>query len=142
TTMHNSRLLLHLFDTSTEPGSSVVGLDSLNYAELLTTDARNLASLMDLGRASKADWRPDEMALIFKHQLSALMAADLERLTPSLVVKLKYARGTDPHLFLTFGDLFRHEATPTSLLALVAEFAKANSDNPESPIPFEIAHVL
>jgi len=103
---------------------------------------KSLATLMAARREQGRLWRPDELAAIFRHQLSAPVMLDLGGFDPGAAVKLKVLSEAQGLLLKSFSELFEHPAPPIELLEATKEFAKLNLDHPESCLPREIAAVL
>jgi hypothetical protein len=101
-----------------------------------------LAALINSGSENARLWRPDELAAIFKHQLSAPVFVDLGQLSKGAATKLKQISDAHGLLLKSFSELFHHPAPPIELLELTKDFAKANMDHPESALPSEIATAL
>jgi hypothetical protein len=104
--------------------------------------ADKLAALLATGEERGRLWRADELAAMFRHQLSAPILVDLgsfDSRTATRIQNLSEAQGL---LLKSFGDLFHHPAPAKELLVLVKEFAKANMDHPESGLPTEITTAL
>ena len=87
---------------------------------------------MATGEEGARLWRADELAAIFKHQISTPMLVDLGSFDPRTANKLKIVSEGHSLLLKSFSDLFHHPAPPVELLELVKDFAKANLDHPES----------
>jgi hypothetical protein len=104
--------------------------------------AKKLASLMATGGERSRLWRPEELAAIFRHQMSAPMVVDLGAFDERTAQRLRRLSEAQGLLLKSFGDLFQHPAPSVELLELVKEFAKANVDHPESGLPGEIAAAL
>jgi hypothetical protein len=104
--------------------------------------ATQLAALMAAGEERARLWRPDELAAIFRHQISTPMLVDLGSFDPGTASKLKILTDAQGLLLKSFADLFHHAAPPIELLRMVKDFAKANLDHPESGLPPEIASAL
>jgi hypothetical protein len=77
---------------------------------------RSLAKLMSLEAA--ADWQPDELGAIFRHQLQSRIEGASK----------------------TFGEVLRDPQIED--LKLVKEFGKLHRNDPASPLPRDIATVL
>ena len=103
---------------------------------------KELAALLATGEESSRLWRADELAAIFKHQVSAPMLVDLGGFGPRTASQLKLIGDAQGLLLKSFSDLIHHSAPPVELLELVKNFAKANLDHPESGLPPEIASAL
>lgn len=111
-------------------------------AFLSKSGARNLASLMTTGEDGAKLWRPDELAAIFHHQMSAPMQVDLGALDFRATAKLRRLSDAKGLLLKSFDDLFSHPAPLIELLAAVKDFAKANMDSSEDGLPSEVAAAL
>jgi hypothetical protein len=104
--------------------------------------AKKLAALLATGEERARLWRPDELAAIFRHQISAPMLVDLGGFDSRTAARLKLVSEAQGLLLKSFADLFLHASPPVELLELVKDFAKANLDHPESGLPAEIASAL
>ena len=104
--------------------------------------ANKLAALLATGEERARLWRPDELAAIFRHQISTPMLVDLGGFDPRNAARLKLVSEAQGLLLNSFADLLQHPAPPVELLELVKNFAKANLDQPESGLPPEIASAL
>ncbi len=111
-------------------------------AAVFKSRAKKLATLMATGEERAKLWRPDELAAIFRHQMSTPMMVDLGTFDPRTATRLRTLSEAQGLLLKSFADLFHHPAPPIELLELVKDFAKANLDHPESGLPGEIATVL
>ena len=111
-------------------------------AAVFKSRAKKLATLMATGEEGARPWRPDELAAVFRHQMSAPMMVDLGALDPRTATRLRTVSEAQGLLLKSFDDLFHHPAPPIELLELVKDFAKANLDHPESGLPGEIAAAL
>jgi hypothetical protein len=111
-------------------------------AAVFKSRANKLASLMASGGERSRLWRPEELAAIFRHQMSAPMAVDLGAFDARTAARLKTLSEAQRLLLKSFGDLFLHPAPALELLEMVKDFAKANVDRPESGLPGEIATAL
>lgn len=111
-------------------------------AAIFKSRAKKLAALMATGEERARLWRPDELAAIFRHQMSAPMLVDLGTFDPRTATRLRTLSEAQGLLLKSFADLFHHSAPPVELLELVKDFAKANLDHPESALPSEIATAL
>jgi hypothetical protein len=116
--------------------------DSDSSSAVFKSRAKELAALMATSEERARLWRPDELAAIFKHQISTPMLVDLGSFNPRTANKLKIVSESQGLLLKSFSDLFHHPAPPVELLELVKDFAKANLDHPESGLPAEIASAL
>ena len=111
-------------------------------AAVFKSRAKKLATLISSGDEHARLWRPDELAAIFRHQMSASMLVDLGTFDPRTAKRLKTASEAQGLLLKSFSDLFQHPAPAVEILKLVKDFAKANLDHPQSLLPPEIASVL
>jgi hypothetical protein len=111
-------------------------------AAVFKSRAKKLATLMATGEERAKLWRPDELAAIFRHQMSAPMLVDLGTFDSRTATKLRTLSEAQGLLLKSFADLFHHPAPLIELLELVKDFAKANMDHPESGLPDEIATTL
>ena len=116
--------------------------DSDSPSSVFKSRAKELAALMSTSEEGARLWRADELAAIFKHQISTPMLVDLGSFDPRTANKLKIVSEAHGLLLKSFSDLFHHPAPPAELLELVKNFAKANLDHPESGLPNEIASAL
>lgn len=101
--------------------------------------AGQLARLLATGEESARLWAPEELTALFRHQLSAPIAADLDTLDPRTAERVRtLTEGPGPGR-ISFRDLFQAPAPARELLALVKDFAKANLEQPGRGLPKEIA---
>jgi hypothetical protein len=120
--------------------SQETDFDSLTAVQ--QSRANKLAALLATGEEHARLWRPDELAAVFRHQISAPMLVDLGGFDPRNAARLKLVSEAQGLGLKSFADLFQHPAPPVELLELVKDFAKANLDHPESGLPAEIASAL
>ena len=111
-------------------------------AAVFKSRAKSLVALMEAGSENSRLWGPDELAAIFRHQMSAPVLVDLGGFDPGTAVRLKTLSEAQGLLLKSFSDLFHHPSPPIELLKLTKDFAKANMDHPESGLPTEIVSVL
>jgi hypothetical protein len=111
-------------------------------AAVFKSRAKKLAALMATGQERADLWRPEELAAIYRHQMSAPVMVDLGAFDPRTATRLRTLGEAQGLLLRSFDDLFHHPAPPIELLELVKDFAKANLDHPESGLPREIAAAL
>jgi len=104
------------------------------------SDSRNLAELMN--PPEEQLWRPEELAAVFRHQLSVPVQFDLAGLDPRIGEDVRLLAVSQGLSLKSFGDLFRHPNPPVKLLIMVKDFAKRTSLSPNSLLPSEIAKVL
>ena len=101
-----------------------------------------LAALLAAREERGRLWRPDELAAIFRHQMSAPVMMDLGGFDAATAVRLKLLSDAQGLLLKSFAELFHHPAPPVELLEMTKEFAKLNLDHPDSTLPSEIAAAL
>jgi hypothetical protein len=111
-------------------------------AALFKGRAKQLSALMASGEERGPLWRPDELAAIFQHQMSAPVLMDLGSFDPRTATQLKALTAAQGLLLSSFADLFNHSNPPIQLLQMVKDSAKTNLDHPESGLPKEIATAL
>jgi hypothetical protein len=111
-------------------------------ARLRKSSAQQLSALMGSGDERGPLWRPEELASMFRHQMSAPVLMDLGSFDPRTANQLKALTAAQGLLLSSFADLFNHSNPPVQLLQLVKDFAKTNLDHPESGLPREIATAL
>jgi hypothetical protein len=116
--------------------------ESDSSAAVFKIRAKKLAALMATGEERGWLWRPEELAAIFRHQISAPMLVDLGTFDARTAAKLRTLSEAQGLLLKSFADLLHHPMPPVELLELVKDFAKANLDHPESGLPSEIASAL
>jgi hypothetical protein len=116
--------------------------DSDSAGSVFKSRPGSLAALLATRAERVRLWRPDELAAIFRHQLSAPVIVDLGGFDPGTAVRLKVASEAQGLLLKSFSELFHHPAPPVELLEATKEFAKANLDHPESCLPGEIATAI
>ena len=111
-------------------------------AALFKGRAQELSALMASSEEHGPLWRADELAAMFRHQMSAPVLMDLGSFDDRTATQLKTLTAAQGLLLSSFADLFSHANPPIQLLQLVKDFAKANMDHPESGLPREIATAL
>jgi hypothetical protein len=116
--------------------------ESDSSSALLKNRATRLAALMATGEEHAQLWRADELAAMFRHQLSAPILVDLGSFDSRTASRLRTLTDAQGLLLKSFADLFHHPSPAKELLETVKEFAKANLDHPESGLPTEIASAL
>ena len=110
--------------------------------DMPTADANLLARMMGLDTGDEAPWNGDDLGAVFDHQRAASLEADLAGLRPGLRGLLAELNvGNDPPI-ATFGELLNHPRPPLELLELTKQFAKRCRNNPDGPLPDDIATVL
>jgi hypothetical protein len=123
-------------------GYSIVMSEHDSSSMVFKSHAKELAELMASGWENARLWRPEELAAIFRHQMSAPMLVDLGSFDAATAARLKTLSDGQSLLLKSFADLFHHATPPLELLQLVKNFAKANIDHPESGLPGEVASAL
>ena len=116
--------------------------ESDSLSAVFKSRAKKLATLLATAEARARLWRPDELAAIFRHQMSAPMLVDLGTFDPRTATRLRTLSEAQGLLLRSFADLFHHPTPLIELLELVKDFAKANMNHPESGLPDEIAAAL
>jgi hypothetical protein len=106
------------------------------------TDPARLAELLQVSDGDQELWRPEDLAAILRHQLSIPIEFDLGSLPRVTAGRLRLAAHSKGLLLKSFADLLSHGNPPLELLRLTKQFAKANRNQPESPLPTEVATVL
>jgi hypothetical protein len=101
-----------------------------------------LAALLAAREERGGLWRPEELAAVFRHQMSAPVMVDLGGFDPATAVRLKTLSEAQGLLLKSFGELLHHPSPPVELLVLTKDFAKLNLDHSDSTLPTEIAGVL
>jgi hypothetical protein len=115
----------------------------MNAAEkiVLETDPKHLASLIGDDEVGERIWKPDELASILRHQMTAPLQVDLAGVGGA-AGQLKEAAESRGLLLRSFGDLLQHQQPPVALLKLMKDFGKACRLSPESTVPREISSVI
>ena len=121
---------------------SIVMSEQDSSTAAFKSHAKELAELMAGGWEDARLWRPEELAAIFRHQMSAPMLLDLGSFDAATAARLKTLSDAQGLLLKSFADLIHHPAPPLELLHLVKNFAKSNIDHPDSGLPGEIASAL
>ncbi len=101
-----------------------------------------LAALLAAREERARLWRPEELAAIFRHQMSAPVVVDLRGFDAVTAAQLRNLSDAQGLLLKNFGELFRHPNPPVELLEVTKDFAKLNLDHADSVLPNEIASVL
>ena len=110
--------------------------------DLTKSDSRSLATLFDLRTKTEPAWSPDDLAGMLQHQLDAPLEFDLSTTNDKTAGKLQTVYATQTNAPRTFRELFSHPKPPVALLKSVKDFAKKHRNDPDSPIPKEIATIL
>jgi len=101
-----------------------------------------LAALLAAREERGRLWRPDELAAVFRHQMSAPVMVDLSGFDPATATRLKTLSEAQGLLLKSFSELLHHPSPPVELLELTKDFAKLNLDHADSTLPSEIAAAL
>jgi hypothetical protein len=109
--------------------------------EVYNSSAQDLARLFKPDCGQERLWKPEELAAIFRHQMSATVQFDLAGVEPGLAAKLSALASAEGLLVRSFADLFAHPNPPVELLRMTKEFAKAAIEHPDSPLPPEMARL-
>lgn len=131
-------------DSGTPPVKKIEAVmsDFDSSAAVFKSRAKKLAELLASGEEHARLWHPDELAAIFRHQMSAPMLVDLGAFDTRTASRLRTVAEAQGLLLKSFSDLFHHPAPVVELLELVKDFAKANLDHPDSGVPGEVAAAL
>jgi hypothetical protein len=106
-----------------------------------STDAKILLDVLNIPE-NQLEWSPDELASMWRHQLIAPLAGDLEEIIPGAAGRVEELAKEILPPVVTFSDLLLHPKPPEELLVLVKEFAKVSPGHPERPIPRDIGAAL
>jgi RNA polymerase sigma-70 factor (ECF subfamily) len=109
---------------------------TMSSADGSRTDPTAFARLLELPTL------PADAAALLKHVLTAPLPLDLGAIDASLTAKVR--RWAERHglVLRSFGELLHHPNPLPELLELAKEFAKEHRNDPESPLPREVATVL
>ena len=111
-------------------------------SKIFDTDPRKLAEFIDSCGARGNVWRPDDLAAVFRHQMSAPVQFDLAGLESRQGEQVRVLAASQGLVLKSFRDLFQHPSPPLKLLEMVKDFAKRAALSAESPLPREIATAL
>ena len=101
-----------------------------------------LAPLLRVGTVAEPAWGEGDWAAMLRHQLAAALPPDVGKHTAALSRESATGGRSAPLLDGTFGELLHHPHPAPDALALVKDFAKAAKDDPDGPLPAEVAAVL
>ena len=101
-----------------------------------------LAKLFDVADPSLRAWCPEELAAIYRHEISAPVRFDLVTLDAVVTPKLKALAEAEGLVLGSFQDLLQRPNPPVELLELTKEFAKRNRNDPDSALPPKVATIL
>ena len=110
-------------------------------AQVLGADGEKLANLLGVGGPA-ADWRPEELGAVFRHQMTAPVQFDLAGFDPSFAARIHLLADAQGLLVRSFRDLFQHPHPPVALLEAVKDFAKRAAVSREAVLPKAIARML
>jgi hypothetical protein len=116
--------------------------ESKPSAAALDARPKTLAALLGASSEIGRLWRPEELAAIFRHQLSAPVLLDLGGYNPATAANVRLLSDAQGLLLKSFSELFQHPTPPLELLELTKNFAKANMNSAECAIPGEVATAL
>ncbi len=116
--------------------------NSVPSPRVANSDPGRLAELMGISQKVPTAWNADELGAVLRHQLTAPVQFDLAQLDRGDAFKLVTVADAGHLLLRSFNDLLHHPHPPLALLEMVKEFAKANLNHPDSPLPPEIANVF
>ena len=103
---------------------------------------QRLAPLMRTRADAAAAWGEGDWAAMLRHQMAAAIRPDVGAGSAALIRFAGTAGGSANLLDRSFGELLHHADPPPAALELVKEFAKAARDDPDGPLPAEVAAVL
>ena len=75
--------------------------------DVLKASPGQVAAVMELGHAPARVWRPEELAAVFRHQMTAAVSVDLGAFGPGAAARLKTLAQADNLLLRSFRDLMR-----------------------------------
>lgn len=110
--------------------------------DLSTVTPESLAEVLQMPDGAARLWSHQELAAVFRHQLSAAIEYDLRALPTGTARAAKFVASAHGLLLKSFADLFSHPHPPLELLTLTKDFAKAHRNWPDSPLPPEISTLL
>jgi len=113
----------------------------MENGDVENTRVESLAEIMDLGAGDEL-WKPEELAAILRHQLSAPVEFDLSFLDIGPARTLDTLHSLQGPPIASFRDLLHHPCPPIELLELTKEFSKVYGNRPEAPLPEQIAALL
>ena len=103
----------------------------------------SLAELIESEPDAENAWRPQELASLLRHQMSAAVGPDLEDEHPSLGKRIRASDEAQALWSRSFGHvLLEHPNPPVELLQAIKDFAKANHAEPDTALPRQIGWVL
>ena len=109
---------------------------------LAASDPRSLARLMELGAVGPTLWRVEDLGAALRHQWDADLVEELSAVAPETALEAGFlARSCKPEI-RTFGDLLGAGAPPAQLLTMAKDYAKSLREDPEAPLPPDVASVI
>jgi len=87
-------------------------------------------------------WETDDVAAIYRHQLSSSVEFDLAGLGHGTAGKTDASALSKEARIRSFGDLLTHPSPPIDLLRQAKRFAKIHRSRADSHLPAEVAAVL
>lgn len=107
-----------------------------------STESNLLAKMLGVEAGEGPNWNADDLGAILRHQFSAPVQFDLAWFDPGSARQLNTLTAAQGLLLNSFADLMRHPNPPLVLLQMTKNFAKANFNHPDSPLPHDISRVL
>lgn len=109
------------------------------------SDAAHLLGLIGINETTPSTWQREDMAAIFRHQMSAPLDFDLSGevvLGTATIAALHDLPNANQSGIATFGDLFRHPQPPLGPLKLCKSFFKRTvglqpKDSPEHQVAYQ-----
>src|SRR5687768_4916926 len=101
-------------------------------------DPARMAEMMTLDDTPPRLWSPEELGVILRHQLSAPVQDDLGGPSADAVTATDARPVTSP----TFADLLQDPEPSLAMLQRAKRFAKARKNEPQGPLPEEVATVI
>ena len=101
----------------------------------------SLAQLLGVGRDEQLLWTAEDLAALWRHQMSASLQFDLAQFDPHVGELLARLSPPGQPPINTFGEMLAHPRPPLELLELVKDFAESNR-GPTAALPSDIAAML
>jgi hypothetical protein len=114
----------------------------MSIHDIYKTESRRLSKLLDLDKAAKDVWRPEELSDLWQHQLNAPLEVDVSTLGGEAKTRLDTASSTMVSPPRTFAELFHHPHPTVALLRLAHAFGKRNSQGDGNVIPKKTALMI
>jgi hypothetical protein len=113
--------------------------DSARQSVFHHAPSHRLAAMLDADDLSH-DWTSDELAAIYRHQVSTPLEVELAGLPAAKrLVMMEFLGSARSATILA---VLRHVDAPVEALVLLKDYAKACRDHPASPVPRAIATSL